>query len=84
MGSKKPSYTFALLISLLILIIFTISSQVRVVEATSRILANGRPIIWTPASKSCGALHASWKKYRRPCKRPKRTPRTAPASYNSP
>ncbi|XP_019100917.1 PREDICTED: uncharacterized protein LOC109132909 [Camelina sativa] len=63
------------------ILIFTISSQVRVVEATSRILANGRTIVWTPASKSCGASHASWKKYRRPCKRP---PRSAHASYNSP
>ncbi|EOA34491.1 hypothetical protein CARUB_v10022032mg [Capsella rubella] len=74
MGSKKPSHTLALLLSLLILIILTLSSQVIIVEATSRILANGNPIIRTPPSKSCGALTASWSKYRRPCKRP--LPRT--------
>ncbi|KAG7650659.1 hypothetical protein ISN45_At01g055960 [Arabidopsis thaliana x Arabidopsis arenosa] len=80
MGSKTSTNMVALLLYLLILI-FTLSSQVKVVEATSRKLANGRPIVWTPASRSCGASHASWKKNNGPCKRP---PRTAPASYNSP
>ncbi|CAH8257026.1 unnamed protein product [Arabidopsis lyrata] len=51
MGSKTSSHMVALLLSLLILI-FTLSSQIRVVEATSRKLANGRPIVWTPASRS--------------------------------
>ncbi|CAL9239359.1 unnamed protein product [Arabidopsis halleri] len=53
MGSKTSIHMVALLLSLLILVL-SLSSQVRVVEATRRKLANGRPIVWTPASRSCG------------------------------
>ncbi|CDY60944.1 BnaC02g45270D [Brassica napus] len=77
----KTSHKVALLFSLLLLIL-TISSQARVIEAASRKLASGRNIVYTPSSKSCGATHATWKKKKRgPCRRP---PRTAPASYQSP
>ncbi|CAN8238212.1 unnamed protein product [Cochlearia groenlandica] len=80
-GSKTSNMIYLLLLSILILV-FTISSQVKVVDATSRKLATkGRTIVYTPSSRSCGASHATWKKNRGPCRRP---PRTAPASYQSP
>ncbi|KAL9861158.1 hypothetical protein AtNW77_Chr1g0065851 [Arabidopsis thaliana] len=81
MGSKTSTNMVALLLYLLILIsLFPLklkSSRLQV----ANLVTNGRPIVWTPASRSCGASHASWKKNNGPCKRP---PRTAPASYNSP
>ncbi|ESQ28835.1 hypothetical protein EUTSA_v10019385mg [Eutrema salsugineum] len=70
-----------LLFCSLLVLIFTLSSQVGVVEATSRKLATGRAIVYTQSSKSCGASHATWKKKRRPCRRP---PRSFPASNQSP
>ncbi|KAL0877300.1 hypothetical protein Bca101_027005 [Brassica carinata] len=81
----KTSHKVALLLPILLLIL-TLSSQVRVIEATSRklvdVAASGRTIVYTPSSRSCGATHATWKKKKRgPCRRP---PRTAPASYQSP
>ncbi|EOA34812.1 hypothetical protein CARUB_v10022390mg [Capsella rubella] len=80
--SSKTSHIIAFSLSLLLMIL-ALSSQVGVVDATSRkLIARGTPIIWTPGSKSCGASHASWtNKPPRPCKRP---PRYVPVSTQSP
>ncbi|EOA34822.1 hypothetical protein CARUB_v10022400mg, partial [Capsella rubella] len=44
----------------LLLILFTLSSQVEVVESRDRKLAFWeKPIVWTPPSNSCGAFPAA-------------------------
>ncbi|XP_018484650.1 secreted transmembrane peptide 6 isoform X1 [Raphanus sativus] len=87
MGSK--SLNIAALVLPLLLILFTLSSQARLVESTGRKLAvrgfGGAPIIWTPPSNSCGASPAVW--YPKPTKpRPcRRSPGIGiPTSYQSP
>ncbi|KAG2331681.1 hypothetical protein Bca52824_002861 [Brassica carinata] len=87
MGSKS-SNTAAVVLPLL-LILFTLSSQARLVESTGRKLAawkfGGAPIIWTPPSNSCGASPAIWypkPTKRRPCRRPPGI--GIPASFQSP
>ncbi|XP_018484658.1 secreted transmembrane peptide 6 isoform X2 [Raphanus sativus] len=86
MGSK--SLNIAALVLPLLLILFTLSSQARLVESTGRKLVRGfggAPIIWTPPSNSCGASPAVW--YPKPTKpRPcRRSPGIGiPTSYQSP
>ncbi|CAH8257025.1 unnamed protein product [Arabidopsis lyrata] len=86
MGSKSTNIS-ALLLTLL-LILFTLSSQLEVVECTGRKLSwgfSGTPIVYTPPSRSCGTSPAvfTWK-WRRP--RPCRLPPGSyiPASNESP
>ncbi|XP_010415089.1 PREDICTED: uncharacterized protein LOC104774203 [Camelina sativa] len=74
MGSKSPSV--AALVLPLLLILFTLSSQIEVVESTGRKLSwwfTGTPIVYTPPSRSCGTSPAVYtSKWRRP--RPCRLP----------
>uniref|UniRef100_A0A1J3HH84 Transmembrane protein n=3 Tax=Noccaea caerulescens TaxID=107243 RepID=A0A1J3HH84_NOCCA len=87
MVSKSPN--IASLVLPLLLIIFTLSSQVEHVESMGRKLAwgfNGAPIVYTPPSIACGAspaaIMASEWRPRRPCRRPPGT--YIPASDQSP
>ncbi|AAB60905.1 hypothetical protein AtNW77_Chr1g0065841 [Arabidopsis thaliana] len=78
MGMKSPNIAAFMLP--LLLILFTLSSQLKVVESTGRKLAwgfSGTPIVYTPPSRSCGTSPAVFtSKWRRP--RPCRLP---PGSY---
>ncbi|XP_009147993.2 uncharacterized protein LOC103871493 isoform X2 [Brassica rapa] len=86
MGSKSPN--IAALVLPLLLILFSLSSQARLVESSGRKLAwgfGGAPIIGTPSSNSCGASPAIWypkPTNPRPCRR---TPGIGiPTSHQSP
>ncbi|ANM58205.1 transmembrane protein [Arabidopsis thaliana] len=88
MGSKSPNIV-ALVLPLL-LILYTLSSQVEVVESTGRKLAFwGNPIVWTPHSNSCGGSPASvfasskWTTGR-PCRRSRPPGTNIPVSDQSP
>ncbi|KAG7650656.1 hypothetical protein AtNW77_Chr1g0065821 [Arabidopsis thaliana] len=74
MGLMSPN--IAAFVIPMLLVLFTISSQVEVVESTGRKLSwafNGAPIVFTPPSSSCGgspaAVMASEWMPRRPCRR---------------
>ncbi|EOA35963.1 hypothetical protein CARUB_v10021224mg [Capsella rubella] len=72
MGSKSPS--IAALVLALLLILFTLTSHVEVVESSGRKLAwgfSGTPIVYTPPSRSCGTSPAVFtSSWRRPCRLP--------------
>ncbi|KAG7585869.1 hypothetical protein ISN45_Aa02g012190 [Arabidopsis thaliana x Arabidopsis arenosa] len=88
MGLKSANIV-ALVLPLL-LILFTLSSQVDVVESTGRKLAFwGNPIVWTPHSNSCGGSPASvfssskWTTGQ-PCRRSRPPGTNIPVSDQSP